>query len=73
MVRKELRLRVGRALLQISEADRELLLMRHLEQLKVTEISAMLNLTEPAVKSRLRRALERLHRALRDDQKKDVP
>ena len=67
VVRNELRGRVCQALERLSEADRDLLLMRHMEQLKAIEIAAILNLSEPAVKSRRRRTLERLHRELGDD------
>lgn len=67
LVRSETRNRVRMALEKLAADDRELLLMRHLEQLRVAEIAAVLQLTEPAVKSRLRRALERLHNALGTD------
>lgn len=60
VVRQEIRDRVRSALEELSSDDRELLLMRHLEQLRVSEIAAVLGLTEAAVKSRLRRSLERL-------------
>ena len=40
--------------------DREVLVMRHLEQLSTSEIAAMLEISEPAVKSRLLRALIRM-------------
>jgi RNA polymerase sigma-70 factor (ECF subfamily) len=65
--RDENRDRVRGALETLSADDRELLLLRHLEQLRVGEIAAVLEISEPAVKSRLRRALERLHNALGSD------
>lgn len=60
VMREEIRDRVRSALEELSSDDQELLLMRHLEQLRVSEIAAVLGLTEAAVKSRLRRSLERL-------------
>lgn len=66
-VRKELAARVRSALEQLTDADRDLLLMRYAEQLKVKEISALLSLSEPAVKSRVRGALERLNQNLSVD------
>lgn len=39
--------------------DAEILVLRYLEQLEVEEIAAVLGLTVPGVKSRVRRALER--------------
>lgn len=65
--RNEIRDRVRQALDAMSADDRELLLMRHLEQLRVAEIAAVLRITEAAVKSRLRRALERLQNVLGND------
>lgn len=67
----ETRDRVRQALERLSPDDRELLLLRHLEQLRVGEIAAVLEISEPAVKSRLRRALERLHNALGSDFEED--
>lgn len=58
--REEARQVVRRALLELSEADQKLLLMRHVEQLRVREIAFILNIGEGAAKSRLRRSLERL-------------
>ena len=61
LLRDEVRLRVREALKSLSDADREILLMRHLEQMTVPEIAAAMELHPNATKSRLRRALERLH------------
>ena len=60
MVRQELRQRIQQALSQLSEHDREVLVIRHLEGLSTSETAAVLNLSEGAVKSRLLRALVRL-------------
>ena len=65
-IREELRRRVREALTKLSETDRDVLLMRYAEQLRVHEIASLLDLTEPAVKSRVRRALERLNQNLSD-------
>jgi len=66
MTRQEVRARVRAALLQLKESDRELLLLRYVEQLSTSEISAVLGIREGAVKVRHFRALERL-RGLLDD------
>lgn len=64
VVRQEICDRVRSALEELSAEDRDLLLMRHLEQLRVSEIAVLVEISEAAVKSRLRRALERLQSAL---------
>ena len=65
-LREELRLRVRRALGQLAERDREVLVLRYLEQLPLAEIAAVLGTTEGAVKSRHARALLRLQALLGD-------
>jgi RNA polymerase sigma-70 factor (ECF subfamily) len=60
VVRDETRARVRRALDQLAERDREVLVMRYLEQLSTKDIAAALETTEGAVKVRHLRALERL-------------
>jgi len=64
-IKRERRASVSSALGRLSEADREVLLLRHVEGLTAGEAAAALDLGEEAVKSRHRRALERL-RALLD-------
>jgi RNA polymerase sigma-70 factor, ECF subfamily len=66
-VREELRLRVRGGLAQLSERDREVLVLRYLEQLDTNEIAAVLGITTGAVKLRQLRALDRL-RALLDEE-----
>ena len=56
-----LRRRVQEALGRLSEADRELLALRYLKQLRMKEIAGILETTEGAVKTRHTRALRRLH------------
>jgi RNA polymerase sigma-70 factor (ECF subfamily) len=66
-MREELRRRVQVALAQLAERDREVLVMRYLEQLSTREIAAVLGIAEGAVKTRHLRALERLRKLLCDD------
>jgi RNA polymerase sigma-70 factor (ECF subfamily) len=58
--REELRYRVQDALSRISESDREVLVMRYLEQLSAKEIAAIIEVSESAVNMRHLRALRRL-------------
>ena len=64
MMRAEMRQRVRRALEQLAAKDREVVILRHLEQLAFKEIAAVLGITEAATHSRYRRAVERLHDVL---------
>jgi RNA polymerase sigma-70 factor (ECF subfamily) len=66
-MREELHRRVQVALAQLAERDREVLVMRYLEQLSTREIAAVLGIAEGAVKTRHLRALERLRKLLGDD------
>jgi RNA polymerase sigma-70 factor, ECF subfamily len=65
--RREQAARVGRALAQLAEPDREILLMRVLEELSYEEIGCLLDLNQAAARKRHGRALLRLHRILADD------
>jgi RNA polymerase sigma-70 factor, ECF subfamily len=67
VIREELRQRVRTALTQLPEHYREVLVMRHLEQLSIKEIAALAGVSEGTVKSRLFRGMDQLHRLL-DDQ-----
>jgi RNA polymerase sigma-70 factor (ECF subfamily) len=62
--RRELSDRVRRALLQLSEKNREVLMLRYLEQLAPGEIAAILGLSEAAVSMRHARALQQLRAIL---------
>jgi RNA polymerase sigma-70 factor, ECF subfamily len=64
LVRIELRDQLLEALGELSNSDRDILVLYHLEQLSVAEISDVLGLTEAAVRSRRRRALERVSQLL---------
>jgi RNA polymerase sigma-70 factor (ECF subfamily) len=66
VLREELRQRVQQALERLSERDREILVLRNLEQLSVADTADVLGVSPGAVKVRHLRALERL-RALLDE------
>jgi RNA polymerase sigma-70 factor (ECF subfamily) len=66
-VRYELLRRVREALARLRETDREILIMRHLEELSVQEVATILGIAEGTVKSRHFRALEKLKGLLHDD------
>src|SRR5262249_32255789 len=51
--RREVAQRVQAALLQLCQRDRELLVLRHLEQLPTRDVALVLGLSEGAVKMRL--------------------
>jgi RNA polymerase sigma-70 factor, ECF subfamily len=67
LLRAEMRDRVHAALARLAPADREVLVLRYLEQLPAAEIAAVLGLGESAVKMRHRRALDRLCGLLGDE------
>jgi RNA polymerase sigma-70 factor (ECF subfamily) len=64
MVRQEERASVRLALTRLGDRDQEILILRHLEQLSIAEIAAVLNVREGAVKTRLLRALVRFRELL---------
>ena len=65
-IRREVRERVRKALAALPERDREVLVLRHLEQLSVAETAEILNIKSGAVKVRHLRALERIRKLLPD-------
>ncbi|HQU41544.1 MAG TPA: sigma-70 family RNA polymerase sigma factor, partial [Pirellulales bacterium] len=67
MVRDELRARVRAGLDRLSPDDREVLVLRHLEQLSVAETAAALGIKEGTVKVRALRALKRLREVLGEE------
>jgi RNA polymerase sigma-70 factor (ECF subfamily) len=73
LLRDELRERVQAALNQLGERDREVLVLRHLEQLSTRETAAVLGISEGAVKVRHLRALERLRDLLGNDLHEGTP
>jgi RNA polymerase sigma-70 factor (ECF subfamily) len=66
LMQKELRSRVRAAIEQLPPQDREVLVLRFLEQLNVSDTAAALGISESAVKSRQFRAVERLGKLLAD-------
>jgi RNA polymerase sigma-70 factor (ECF subfamily) len=66
MMLDELRRRVQSAMERLAERDREILVMRHLEEMSAAEIAAILGISEGAVRVRLLRALTRLRNLLDD-------
>jgi RNA polymerase sigma-70 factor (ECF subfamily) len=69
----EARAKVRDALARLGERDRELLVLRHLEQLSIREIAGVLSISEGAVKVRHVRALERLRDLLGHDPREEAP
>jgi RNA polymerase sigma-70 factor (ECF subfamily) len=67
LLRQELRERVRAALGRLPERDREVLVLRHLEEMPVREVAAVLGAGEGAVRMRLVRALGRLRDLLDQD------
>jgi RNA polymerase sigma-70 factor (ECF subfamily) len=63
-IRNELQSRVQHALEQLRPHDRELLVLRYLEQLSLREIGEVLGISESAARKRHVRALQRLQRFL---------
>ena len=61
------RQRLQDALEKLGEDDREVILLRHGEQLSNQEVAAVLGLTEPAASMRYLRAVRRLKAALTGD------
>jgi RNA polymerase sigma-70 factor (ECF subfamily) len=62
--REERRRHLHDALTWLGESDREVIVLRHLEQLSVRELATVLGTTEGAVKMRHGRALQRLRMLL---------
>jgi RNA polymerase sigma-70 factor (ECF subfamily) len=65
--REEVRIRMRTALEGLPPRDREVLVLRHLEQLSTREIAAVTGITEGAVKTRHLRALQRVRGLLNDE------
>jgi RNA polymerase sigma-70 factor (ECF subfamily) len=61
---REFARRVGRAVAELPEADREILLLRHAEQLPFEEIACLLEVEPAAARKRFGRALIRLQTIL---------
>jgi RNA polymerase sigma-70 factor (ECF subfamily) len=63
-LRRELQARFQSVLTELSDEDREVILMRHFEQLSNQEVARALDLSEPAAAMRHLRALRRLRKLL---------
>jgi RNA polymerase sigma-70 factor (ECF subfamily) len=70
--RREISERVRSALLQLSEQNREVLILRYLEMLTPAEIAAIMDLSEGAVSMRHARALRQLRAQLTEFESEDV-
>jgi len=66
-MREELQRRVRAALDELSPRDGEVLVMRYLEHMSVSEISATLQISENAVRMRQLRALQKMRKTLSSD------
>jgi RNA polymerase sigma-70 factor (ECF subfamily) len=71
--RREVCDRVRLALFQLSERNREVLILRYLEKLSPSEIAAVMDLTETAVSMRHARALRQLRTLLAEFEEEDEP
>jgi RNA polymerase sigma-70 factor (ECF subfamily) len=67
MSQAEMQAQMKDALLALKPNDREVLVLRYLEQLNVEEIADVLGISQTAVTSRQLRALQRLRRQLGDE------
>jgi RNA polymerase sigma-70 factor (ECF subfamily) len=67
VIREEMRQRVRDALDRLGERDREVLVLRYLEQLSLAEIAAVVGTTEGAIKTRHAQALLRLQALLGEE------
>jgi RNA polymerase sigma-70 factor (ECF subfamily) len=65
-LRGEMEDRMLRALLDLKPQDREILVLRYMEQLDVAEIASVLGISQTAVTSRHLRAVQRLRRLVGD-------
>jgi RNA polymerase sigma-70 factor (ECF subfamily) len=64
VLRRELRDRVRQALGRLNNDDREVLVLRYLEHMSGSEAAAALGISEPAMRMRQLRALERFQRII---------
>ena len=71
LIRDEMSRRVQDALNRLGPNDRELLIMRYLEEMSAAEIGAVLGIGAGAVRTRHVRALARLRRLLDDDRSEE--
>jgi RNA polymerase sigma-70 factor (ECF subfamily) len=67
LVRREMCQRVRRAIAELPDNDREVIVLKHLEELSFQEAAAVLEIGAAAVYSRYYRAIQRLHRLLNEN------
>jgi RNA polymerase sigma-70 factor (ECF subfamily) len=67
-MQQELQRRLHRAIAELDEDDREIVLMRHFEQLSNQDVAETLHLTEAAASMRHLRALRRLRELLKPEE-----
>lgn len=70
-VRHELEQRFQRALDELNEMDRDVVLMRHVEHLSNQEVALALGLSDSAASMRYLRAMRRLRKVLQQDESQD--
>lgn len=70
-VRQELEQRFQRALDELNEMDRDVVLMRHVEHLSNQEVALALELSDSAASMRYLRAMRRLRKVLQQDESQD--
>jgi RNA polymerase sigma-70 factor (ECF subfamily) len=73
LMQKELKARVQAALARLDSRDREVLVLRFLEQLSIEEAAVIMEISQEAVKSRQRRALERFSDLIDGEVPGDLP
>lgn len=66
MLRRELEQRVRMAIQRLPASDRDVIILKHLEEISFEEAATVLEITVTAVYSRYYRAIERLHRFLHE-------
>jgi RNA polymerase sigma-70 factor (ECF subfamily) len=66
LVRREIQERVRQAIGQLPAGDREVIVLKHLEELTFQEAAAALEVSSAAIYSRYYRAIQRLHRLLHE-------
>jgi RNA polymerase sigma-70 factor (ECF subfamily) len=66
LVRSEVRERVRRAIGELRPAEREVIVLKHLEELSFEDAAAVLEISVSAVHSRYYRAIKKLHKLLQE-------
>lgn len=73
LILDEMKARLTEALSELADADREILVLRYLEQLPGQAIAEILQISEVAVRQRVTRAVERLSKRLAGLRREDAP